>query len=250
MSLPPHASADQLADVRAQLAVAERLTARWAVALGELDGATAKGASGLPGWSRGHVVTHLARNADGLLNLLTWASTRVEHPMYASDADRDADIEEGSHRLAQVINEDFAASAQRFSVAADGMTEAAWAATVMDRRGGPMPVRVVPLMRLVELAIHLVDLDMGFDFGELAEAVGDQLPAVLRVAVARYTERPGVAAVALTVEYQDGQRQQLRFGAGEPTQVSGSADDALAWLTGRADGSRLAGPAPRLPDWL
>jgi maleylpyruvate isomerase len=31
--------------------------------------------SALPGWSRAHVLTHVARNADAMINLLTWART-------------------------------------------------------------------------------------------------------------------------------------------------------------------------------
>jgi len=34
----------------------------------------------LAGWSRGHVLTHLARNADGLGNLLAWPRTGVRTP--------------------------------------------------------------------------------------------------------------------------------------------------------------------------
>ena len=29
--------------------------------------------SSLPNWTRAHVLTHVARNADALINLLTWA---------------------------------------------------------------------------------------------------------------------------------------------------------------------------------
>ena len=42
--------------------------------------------SGLPGWTRAHVLTHVARNADAMINLLTWARTGVPTPAYASDA--------------------------------------------------------------------------------------------------------------------------------------------------------------------
>src|SRR5215472_16842111 len=35
----------------------------------------------LPGWTRGHVLTHLARNAEGGVRLLEWARTGV--PSYA-----------------------------------------------------------------------------------------------------------------------------------------------------------------------
>src|SRR5262249_31346853 len=54
--------------------------------------------SGLPGWTRGHVLTHVARNADGLGNLLRWARTGVTTPMYASREARRADIEAGVGR--------------------------------------------------------------------------------------------------------------------------------------------------------
>jgi hypothetical protein len=40
--------------------------------------ANVRGPSLLPGWSRGHVLTHLARNADDGRNLLVWARTGVE----------------------------------------------------------------------------------------------------------------------------------------------------------------------------
>src|SRR6266567_8535421 len=43
----------------------------------------------LPGWSRGHVLVHLARNADGLRNLLIWARTGVVTPQYPSQQARD-----------------------------------------------------------------------------------------------------------------------------------------------------------------
>ena len=47
----------------------------------------------LPGWTRAHVLGHLAGNADALTNLLTWARTGVETPMYASPEARDAEID-------------------------------------------------------------------------------------------------------------------------------------------------------------
>ena len=54
--------------------------------------AQAREPSLLPGWTRGHLLTHLARNADGLRNLLTWARTGVMTPQYHSAAARDEDI--------------------------------------------------------------------------------------------------------------------------------------------------------------
>jgi maleylpyruvate isomerase len=53
-------------------------------ALDRLAGVDLDGPSLLPGWSRRTVIAHVARNADALCNLLTWARTGVETPMYAS----------------------------------------------------------------------------------------------------------------------------------------------------------------------
>src|ERR1017187_7981403 len=52
----------------------------------------------LPGWTRGHVLSHVARNADSLGNLLRGAATGAQIPMYASTQARDADIEAGAGR--------------------------------------------------------------------------------------------------------------------------------------------------------
>src|SRR5260370_38967831 len=49
----------------------------------------------LPGWTRGHVLAHLAGNADALRNLLIWARTGVKAPAYASQQARDEAIEAG-----------------------------------------------------------------------------------------------------------------------------------------------------------
>ena len=40
--------------------------------------------SRLPGWTRAHVVAHVARNAEALGRLARWAATGVETPMGSS----------------------------------------------------------------------------------------------------------------------------------------------------------------------
>ena len=69
-------------------------TTRYLAALTELTDEDCRAPSALPGWSRGHVITHLSRNADGLVNLLHWAQTGVETTMYESNEQRAADIEQ------------------------------------------------------------------------------------------------------------------------------------------------------------
>ena len=205
--------------------------------------------SRLPGWSRAHVVTHLARNADALVNLLTWARTGVEHPMYASRADRDADIEEGAGRLAQVLHEDLHAAGDRFMVAATELPVRAWAASVVARLQGPIPAADIPSMRLHEVWVHLVDLDVDFTFPGIP---ADHLEHVLETALSPHLDRPDGPAVRLTAELSgDRTRTWEMVGApGDRTyEVAGPAADVIAWLTGRGDGSALRGDVPDLPAW-
>lgn len=204
----------------------------------------------LPGWSRAHVVTHLARNADALVNLLTWARTGVEHPMYASTADRDADIEEGADRLAQVLHEDLLAASERFMVAARNMPEPAWLATVTGRTHLVFPAADIPAMRLHEMWVHLVDLGTGFAFADVPD---DHLEHLLAVALTRQVGRQEAPAVRLTVEFADGRERVVDLGRdaadADRHEVSGPVAEAVAWLTGRGEGTRLRGDVPVLPAW-
>jgi maleylpyruvate isomerase len=215
-----------------------------------LDEDTIHQPSRLHGWSRAHVVTHLARNADALVNLMTWARTGVEHPMYASKADRDADIDEGAERLAQVLHEDLFAASARFLVAATEMPERAWQATVSARMQGALPASEVPSMRLFELWVHLVDLDVGFTFTDIPEA---HLEPLVAGAVQPHVGRAEWPRVRLTAELADDQTRTFDVGGGRDDdrtyELAGPALDVIAWLTGRGDGTALRGELPTLPAW-
>src|ERR1044072_8833933 len=81
----------------------------------------------LPGWTVGHLLTHVARNADAYTNLLTWARTGVETPAYASPDARQAGIEAGAGRpLAEQIA-DIRDAHERFCDASAAMPADAWA---------------------------------------------------------------------------------------------------------------------------
>src|SRR5829696_4565200 len=73
--------------------------------------------SALPDWTRAHVVAHLARNADALGNLLTWARTGVETPMYPSVGARDADIATTAALPPAELRADYADACRRFAQA-------------------------------------------------------------------------------------------------------------------------------------
>jgi len=232
-----------LADVRAATERLDRLVV-------DLDDERMREPSLLPGWTRAHVVSHLARNADGLVNLLTWARTGVEHPMYASNADRDADIEEGADRLAQVLHEDLRAASDRFAVAGDRLTDSQWSATVTARTPALFPAANIPSMRLFELWVHGVDLNAGFSFTDIP---ADQVEAALGSAVSRQVDRPDGPSVHLRVTLPDGAERVWDLIGGtdgaDLHEVSGEAAPVIAWLTGRGDGAELSGNVPALPAW-
>ncbi len=74
----------------------EAATSRLLATAKTLSDADVRAPSGLPGWSRGHVLSHIARNADSLVNRLTTAATGVDIPQYPSPEARDAGIEAGA----------------------------------------------------------------------------------------------------------------------------------------------------------
>lgn len=234
---------DPAQHARAGLAAVKLATEHLHEVVAALDDTAAHAPSRLAGWSRGHVVSHLARNADGLVNLLTWGRTGVEHPMYASPTDRDADIEEGAHRLVQVQVEDLHAADARFEFAAEQLTANDWQATVTNRQGRQVSVAVVPWMRLVEVLVHLSDLDLGVDLERAIEFAGDDVTTMLDYVVWTYTTRTDVPPLRLVVELPSGDEHTWELGDGDLRAVRGSAVSTLAWLIGR-DGV----PAPRTAD--
>lgn len=191
------------------------------------------------------MISHLARNADALLNLLTWARTGVEHPMYASRADRDADIAHGAGRAFLLLVEDLIAACERLDRAARQLPDTGWATILTNARGERMRAAEVPWLRAREAWIHLVDLNAGIGFDALP---ADALQHLLDDVVGQFDGRPDVPQLALRATFTDGsQRNWLVNSSSDGSTVSGSAAELLEWLTGRGDGSGLAGRRPTLP---
>jgi maleylpyruvate isomerase len=233
---------DPLAGLLAEQTALVMATAR------RLDDAAVRGPSLCPGWSRGHVVTHLARNADGLTNVAHSAVTGVPVPMYPSAAARDADVEAGADRSAHDLADDLERSAGRLADELGRVPGDALDLHVPSGRGPTIRVGEVPWIRLREVVYHHVDLDAGYAFT-------DAPPEVVVRGLAECVPRlagtsPPVEVVAEAV---GGHPVVLRLGAGDPQlSVRGPAPEVLGWLTGRTAGEGLStdgGPLPRLPGW-
>jgi len=190
------------------------------------------------GWTRGHVLSHIARNADGLVNLATAVTTGQHLPMYASPEARDADIEAGSGRPLAEQLADLEGGAQRWREVAAYLEEEHADLRVESRRGATVRGGYLPFMRLREVVFHHVDLRAGFSFADVDD---DLLKAFLDDQVKRLNrnaETPG-----MTIRTDEGDAWSI--GDGRPT-VSGSRPAVLGWLTrGLTDG--VTGDLPTLP---
>ena len=195
----------------------------------------------LPGWPRRTVVAHVARNADALDNLLTWARTGDETPMYASPQARDAAITQTAGLPDAELLADCRAAAQRLAAAVRELPEAAWASEVRTAQGRTVPASEVPWMRCREVWVHAVDLDAGVGFGDIPD---DVLTALIDDITRTWHRREEMPDVRLT----SGARE---WGAG-PVTVTGDLSGLTAWVSGRssADGLTVDGTLPEMPRWL
>ncbi len=149
---------------------------RYLGALSDLTDDDMRTPSLLPGWSRGHVVTHLARNADAFGNLLHWAETGQEHYMYASREQRDADIEAGAGRPAHDLRVDASASAGRLIQAINELDVHHEDNLVARAPDTPtFPARQIATHRLVEVEVHHADLGIGYSRHDWDPAFADLL---------------------------------------------------------------------------
>ncbi|MFE5510785.1 maleylpyruvate isomerase family mycothiol-dependent enzyme [Streptomyces sp. NPDC056529] len=217
-------------DHERDLVSVQEATDRLLEAAASWDNAATAEPSRLPGWTRGHVLAHLARNADALVNVLEG------RPMYPDAATREADIERDAYRPLDVQLADVRESADRLR--AVGERPADWGRTVELRNGVTDSAARVPFRRWVEVELHHVDLGAGYDLDDLPE---EFVLREIEFLADRWSGRPEVPPVTLGLG-QDGSGPTWRTGGteGAPVVLAGTGPDLLGWLSGRGDrGARL-----------
>lgn len=128
----------------------------------DLSDPVARQPSRLPAWSVGHLVTHLARNADAHRRRLEGALEGRDVPKYAGGAgQRAAEIEAGSGRPAAELIADLRESQVGLEEAFGRCAAAGWPAPDHDHRS-PYPASAGPAHRLREVEMHHVDLGLGY----------------------------------------------------------------------------------------
>lgn len=196
----------------------------------------------LPGWTRGHVLAHLSRNADALVNVLDG------EPMYASGETREADIRRDAPRPLAAQLEDLRTSSARLDERFAAFGEADWERPVTLRNGVTDIAANVPFRRWIEIELHHVDLGVGYTLDDLPGSFTDRELANMAT---RFSGHPDIP-VAVELRSEDGRRWHT--GAAEPGPdgplvVAGSPVALVGWLTGRTRGSGLSarGSLPALP---
>ncbi len=191
------------------------------------------------GWSRGHVLSHVARNADGLAALARGAADGTGDTMYASPEQRDVDIEAGAGRSLDELVADVEDSAARLAHLLPRVASLDADTLLMRTPGVPfVPVRAVPYMRLREVVIHHVDLDAGFGFDDIE-------PDLLVLFIDRKVSllRRDGDAPDLTLRTGEGDEWTVGLGT---SQVTGSRAAVLAWLTRGVTDGVSGDPLPHL----
>ena len=219
------------------IARADRALVRTVDALSEAQYAVP---SQLPGWTRAHVVAHLALNGEGLAGVLHGAHVGTPRPMYASPGARDTDIDELAAASPAELRERFLAATSRFGEALAAMHEADWDGRFERTPGGPdFALRNVVLMRLREVEIHHADLGAGY----AADDWPDDFRAILLQSM---TKRPYPAPFDARPTDLD-HTWHYGDGAGGPV-VTGTSAALGWWLTGRGAGEGLTSDSNELPE--
>jgi maleylpyruvate isomerase len=175
---------------RAQATLLSRISA--------LTDEQARGACLLPGWSVGHLLTHMARNADSVVRRLDGAIRgEVVDQYVGGPAGREAEIAAGADRPATELVDDIRRTNEAVDEICARMPAEAWSRLTRSVSGSESPAAAVARSRWREVEVHHVDLGLGYTPGDWpADMVEVCLPDVLAT-LPRRTDRAALMAWAM-----------------------------------------------------
>ena len=245
------ARADLVTDpaVTTALLLARRGQAYFSRKLHELRDDEFDGPTLLPDWDRRQLIAHVGLNARAVTRLVEWAATGVETPMYASPAQRVAEIEFSATLPTQALRNLSDHAAIHLTVEWRDLSEDAWTHEVRTAQGRTVPVSETVWMRTREVWIHAVDLGNG---GRFEDFPPELLDALVTDVLAAWDRRREAEALPLFVlETSEGRVHGTP--RADAVTLSGSAAALARWATGRGNaGVRARGgaPVPPAPRWL
>ncbi|HHU38456.1 MAG TPA: maleylpyruvate isomerase family mycothiol-dependent enzyme [Propionibacterium sp.] len=181
----------------------------------------------LPGWSRAHVASHVCRNADALRGVIAAARQGDPAPLYPSSAAKFNEIERGAERTGLELHVDLDTSAGELANLCERVED--WMVPVR-LLGGEFPLSLVTIIRLHELMLHHLDLDVDFTWEDI-----DLVPArwMLEWMILLLRDEEGLPAI--DIESDSGVSATLGT-EGKRRTVAGPDAALWAWLTGRTAG--------------
>lgn len=168
----------------------------------------------LPGWTIGHVLTHVARNADSHVRRTEAARRGEMVDQYPGGFEgREAEIEAGAARSGAELVADVVTTAAAVDEAWRNLPSSAWDAVSRDVSGRERALSELPSRRWQEVEVHLVDLGIGVTHRDWSD------------------------------EFVDSWLPRLRAWASSSADFDDPRDE-LAWLFGRLHRDDLPEPPP------
>ena len=165
------------ADIQGCLKAHERLRAL----IDEMTDATARRPSRLPDWTVGHVLTHIARNAEAMVLRIRASVQGDLIDQYPGGPEgRDREIVDGASRPARELVDDITEWSSALDDAFGQLPDEAWDLQVRTVGGDTHAISLLPFRRWREVEVHMADLDLGFTPEEWSpELVSRVLPRLL-----------------------------------------------------------------------
>lgn len=185
----------------------------------------------LPGWTVGHLLTHVARNADSHTGMVEAAAEgRIERQYPGGYEQRERDIEAGQGRPAAELVADVAAAHRRLERAWDTLSPEQWEMGLGNRATLTSLPDLVAL-RWREVEIHRLDLPfVEPDWNTLDAAYLD------REWEMTLAKLPGRVPEGVTLLLVPGDRPSRAAGNGETVEtVRDTPGNLLRWLFGREE---------------
>jgi len=126
----------------------------------------------LPGWSRAQVLSHLARGADAMRNVLVGARAGQDRPAYASPEARHADIDRSAAAEAKELVDDLVSSAMALRTVVRQLPDTAWRYQVQMLDSPRFPATQLLARRLAEVELHHCDLGIGYGHDQWSAVFG------------------------------------------------------------------------------
>ncbi|MDR0849465.1 MAG: maleylpyruvate isomerase family mycothiol-dependent enzyme [Propionibacteriaceae bacterium] len=220
---------DDLDDLRLDLTVATQRLLGDTMTLSDEDWFEP---TGLPGWMRSHVATHLTQQASATERMVRQLDSPEKCLPWCA-CGSSASVMHGASRSGLELLEDLDRSAASLMNAFDAMASHAWDHSLLTSQG-VLPAKALALVRLNELILHHVDLRVGPTLADIEPRVAEIL-----LAWNLFRAEPRFTQVRLHVSSDSG--NEFTIGTGVDTSISGSTTFLLGWITGRMDSTAVLG---------